>query len=82
MGTKCAPVYVTLVMAYLELKLYQTIQEKYGTDSGKQLQDEWGPYLEDCFINWDTNMGPINDFHQILNNLHPSIKFTMEYNKN
>ena len=24
MGTKCAPVYVTLVMAYLELKLYQT----------------------------------------------------------
>ena len=27
-------------------------------------------------------MGPINDFHQIFNNLHPSIKFTMKYNKN
>ena len=26
MGTKCAPVYVTLVMVYLELKLYQTIE--------------------------------------------------------
>ena len=69
-------------MAYLELKLYQTIEEKYGTNSGKQFQDQWGRYLDDCFINWDTNMGPINEFHQILNNLHPSIKFTMEYNKN
>ena len=69
-------------MAYLELKLYQAIEEKYETDFGTQFQDEWGRYLDDCFINWDTNMGPINDFHQILNNLHPSIKFTIECNKN
>ena len=82
MGTKCVPVYVTLVMAYLDLKLYQTIEQKYCTDFGTQFQDEWGRYLDDCFINWDTNMGLINDFHQILNNLHPSIKLTMEYNKN
>ena len=82
MGTKCTQVYVTLVMAYVELKLYQTIQKKYGTDFGTQFQDEWGRYLDDYFISWDTNMSPINNFHQILNNLHPSIKFTMEYNKN
>ena len=82
MGTKCVQVYVTLVMAYLELKLYQTIEKKYGTDFGTQFQDEWGRYLDDYFISWDTNMSPINNFHQILNNLHPSIKFTMEYNKN
>ena len=29
MGTKCAPVYATLVMAYLELQLYQKIKQNF-----------------------------------------------------
>ena len=37
------------------------------------------------FINWDTNISPIqelhNILHNILNNLHPRIKFTMEYDQ-
>ena len=32
-------------------------------------------------INWDTNISPIQELHNILNNLHPRIKFTMEYDQ-
>ena len=31
-GSKVSPTYVTLVMAYLELKLYKIIEEKYGEE--------------------------------------------------
>ena len=32
MGTKVAPTYATLVMGFLEIKLYRQIEEKYGID--------------------------------------------------
>ena len=32
MGTKLAPTYAALVMAYLELKLYDKIEERFGSD--------------------------------------------------
>ena len=37
-------------------------------------------YLDDCFIYWDTRIGPITELHSILNSLHDSIKFTVETN--
>ena len=81
MGTKCVPVYVTLAMAYLELKLYQKIEQKFGRDIRNEFQKDWRRYLDDCFINWDTNISTIQELHPILNNLHPGIKFTMEYDQ-
>ena len=81
MGTKCAPVYPTLVMAYLELELYKKIEQNFGRDIRNKFEKDWGRYLDDCFINWDTNISPIQELHNILNNLHPRIKFTMEYDQ-
>ena len=80
MGTKCAPVYATLVMAFLEIKLYNKFQECYGLEARNKFQSEWMRYLGDCFIYWDTKMGPITELHNILNNLHERIKFTVETN--
>ncbi len=80
MGTKCAPVYATLVIAFLETKLYDKFQELYGLEARNKFQSEWMRYLDDCFIYWDTSMGPITDLHEILNSLHSSIKFTVETN--
>ena len=37
-------------------------------------------YLDDCFINWDTRLGPVTQLHNILNELHHNIKFTIETN--
>ena len=33
MGTKLAPAYATLVMGYLEIRLYQQVEEKYGINA-------------------------------------------------
>ena len=35
MGNKVAPTYVTIVMGYLENKLYNIIENKYGLDHKK-----------------------------------------------
>ena len=53
MGIKLAPTYTTLVMGYLELKLYDKIEEKLGTEFSKRFKEEWMRYLDDCFINRD-----------------------------
>ena len=46
MGTKCAPTYVTLVMAYFEIKLYSIIREKYGEGIKQQFIRDWLRYLD------------------------------------
>ena len=63
MGTKCAPTYVTLVMAYLEIKLYNIIGEKYGEEIKQQFVREWLRYLDDCFFDWDEK---IDTFSKLL----------------
>ena len=78
MATKCAPVYATLVMAFLEIKLYDKFQENFRIEARNKFQNEWMRYLDDCFIYWDTRIGPITELHNILNNLHENIKFTVE----
>lgn len=81
MGTKFAPTYATLVMGYLEQKLYQNIEEKYGIDIARYIETSWFRFLDDCFIIWTESADLLEEFTTILNNLHPSIKFTRETNK-
>ena len=42
------------------------------------MKTQWKRYLDDCFIFWSKTDDELNDLHNMLNNLHPSIKFTME----
>ena len=74
MGTKLAPTYATLVMGYLELKLYDKIKEKFS----KCFKEEWMRYLNYCFINWDTRIAEVTDLLLTINNLNKGIKFTMD----
>ena len=80
MGTKVAPTYAALVMAYLELRLYEKIEEKFGQEFRKEFEEQWGRYLDDCFINWDTTFAEVTDLHNTLNSLQRGIEFTMEAN--
>ena len=80
MGTKLAPTYATLVMAYLELRLYEKIEEKFRQEFRKEFEEQWGRYLDDCFINWDTTFPEVTDLHNTLNNLRRAIKLTIEAN--
>ena len=81
MDTKLAPTYVNLVMAYLEIKLYQIIREKYGKEIMNQFVKEWLRYLDDCFLNWDLTIDTTENLLKILHSLHPSIKFETEETK-
>ena len=70
MGTKCAPVYATMVIAFLEVQLYDKFQEYFGLEARQRLQKEWMRYLDDFFIYWDTRLSPVTQLHNILNSLH------------
>ena len=52
MGTKFAPTYATLVLAYLEEKLYVQTEIKFGKDFARYIKDNWKRFLDDCFILW------------------------------
>ncbi|XP_062591597.1 uncharacterized protein LOC134253105 [Saccostrea cucullata] len=53
MGTKVAPTYATLVLGFLEEKLYLTVKEKFGQDFENFIRKSWIRYLDDCFVIWD-----------------------------
>lgn len=80
MGTKMAPAYATLTLAYLEETLYTNIEQKYGNETTLHFIQSWKRYLDDCFILWKQSWGNIHDLFSMLQDLHTNIKFTMEHN--
>lgn len=81
MGTKFAPTYASLVLAYLEIKLYQKVNNMYEEHHADVIINNFKRYLDDCFIIWKSTWGDTSEFHDLLNSLHPGIKFTMEQNE-
>ena len=77
MRSKVSPTYVTMVMAYLELKLYKIIEEKYK-EAKDQFTKDWLLFLDDCIISWDVNVDTTENPSKIIQNLHPCIKFTLK----
>ena len=69
------PTYATLTLAYLEENLYKINGKKYGNE--EEFTKSWKRYLDDCFIFWKCPWGDIKELHNLLQNLHPKIKFTM-----
>ena len=78
MGTKLAPTYVNLVMAYLEIRFYQIIGEKCAKDIIDKYVKEWLRYQDDCFLNWDLT---IDTTENLLKIIYPSIEFEKEESK-
>ena len=50
MGTKFAPTYATLVLAYLEELLYDKAEQEYDKDFAEFLRNFWKRFLDDCFM--------------------------------
>ena len=68
MGTRVAPTYATLTMAFLEeIKLYPKIQNALGERAEKYTRENWFHFLDDCFIIWDIQLGTIEQLTVILN---------------
>ena len=81
MGTKVAPTYVTLVMGYLENRLFNIIENKYGLIQKNKFVANSKRYLYDRFLIWDERIDKIDNLLEILQNLHMNIKFTKNLGK-
>ena len=74
MGTKCAPSYANLFMGKFEKKyIYNRIKNK----SKLYLR-----FIDDIFIIWTASKEGLLNFIQEINQVHQSIKFTVEYSEN
>ena len=82
MGTKMAPTYATLVMGFLEQRLYNQYQNKYGNTEREKFINDFKRFLDDCFLLWQKSRQELQELHDLLNNLHPKIQFTMETSEN
>lgn len=78
MGTKVAPTYATLVLGFLEEKLFTSVKEKFGENFELYIRKSWKRYLDDCFIIWDHGEDKLMDFFTLLNSMNSFLKFTME----
>ncbi|KAK3097441.1 hypothetical protein FSP39_009676 [Pinctada imbricata] len=78
METKVAPIYATLVMGYLEEKLYTELPTVFDINFATYIKENWKRYLDDCFIFWTKSEEELQTFHRTINNIHESIKFTVE----
>ncbi|XP_071152298.1 uncharacterized protein [Mytilus edulis] len=78
MGTKVVPTYANLVMGYLEQQMYRQISVQFDQNFCDYVIKFWKRYLDDCIIFWSRSEKDLYKFKDLINSLHPSIKFTME----
>ena len=81
MGTKVAPTFSTLTIAYLEDKLYKEVATTFGMSFSKTFIESWKRYLDDCFLLWTRTEEELLLLHKMLNNLNTHINFTMEFDR-
>ena len=80
-GTKFAPIYATLVLAYLEETMYIQSEIEFDSDFQTFLESNFKRYLDDCFLIFTRTEQELEKFHTFLNTLHPSINFTIDKSK-
>ena len=76
-----APSYPTLVLGYLERRMYQDTRNRLGEEIGTYIKDNWMRYLDDCYINWTFREQRLKVFNELLNSLNTNIRFTVEYSE-
>ena len=69
MGTKMAVAFANIYMAAIETKILSQSRNK---------PLEWKRYIDDIFSLWDINRQEVEQFVELANRFHPTIKFTAE----
>ena len=75
-GIKPAPSFADLTMGYLEIKLYYQLKHKINNQVASFFWKNYRRYLDDGQIMWDSRLGDFSNILALMNQLHPSIKFT------
>ncbi|CAJ0966647.1 unnamed protein product [Ranitomeya imitator] len=74
MGANMAPTYANVVMSVLE-EDFVYVSHHFG------LVAAWWRYIDDIFLIWTGTEDLLHDFHQYLNTVDDTIKFTLVYSK-
>ena len=77
-GIKPAPTYADLAMGYLEINLFYVLRAKLGNKVAQYFWKFYRRYLDDGIIFWDKRLGDFDDIFIILNQINPSLKFTLD----
>ena len=77
MVTKFAPIYATLVLTYLEEKMYQESEKALDSDLD-YLETNFKRFLDECFLIFKQSEEDLKKFYDLLKGLHPSIRFTLD----
>ena len=81
-GIKPAPTYADLAMGYLEINLFYKLRAKLGDKVAQYFWNSYFRYLDDGLIFWDKRLCDFSEVFNILNEMDPSLKFTMERDDN
>ena len=73
MGTKLAPAYANIFMGNLEHNFLSHAPKKPSF---------YKRYIDDILILWPHSQEDLNNFLLAMNDFHPSIKFTSEFDMN
>ena len=71
MGTKTAPSYANIVMGKVENTIINNAENK---------PDNWMRYIDDIRFYWKHGEIRLKQFHEYCNTVHPTLKFTIDYN--
>ena len=58
--------------------MYRKSEEEFGSDFRQYLEANYKRFLDDCFLIFTRSEDQLTKFHNLLNDLHSSIKFTIE----
>ena len=71
-GTRMAPNYAIIFKHYLESNILSSTTMKPKT---------WLRFIDDIFMIWQHGIQALKQLMNMINNYHPTIKFTYEYHK-
>ena len=77
-GTKFAPTYATLVLAYLEEKMYQESEKAFDSDFRLYLETNFKHFHDGSFLIFKQSEEDLKKFYDLLKCLHPSIRFILD----
>lgn len=82
MGTKVAPTYAHLTMAYLEVTLFSIYKTKYKIDTENTIMKHYWRFLDDILIIWNPQYGQHQDFINTFQSINTNIQFENTVNEN
>ena len=78
MGNKAAPTLSCLTIGYLEEKLYNTLENQYGTAYSNYIRNVLKRFIDDCFVLWKRMYGDIMVLFNTMNSMNSQIQYTIE----